>query len=243
MNKENTLEIVKDIVIYGIIILTIGIGIFLFTSHVKNYYLAKRSYDELQEEYIKEPEKEEENAEREIDLNALKEINAEIVGWMNIEGTRVDYPVVKTNDNETYLTKNFQKEDSISGCLFMDCRNDGRWTSLVTIVYGHNMKDGSMFGSLKKYTSYDYYKAHPVIKLYTFYGIKEYAIISAFITDKNDPVYQFEITGTKEYDTYLKDIKSKVHYDTPDYDINKRTLILSTCHGKENRFILVAQEK
>lgn len=242
--KEEKIYIFKDIVFYSLIIGIIIVASIFLVKYIREYYLAEKAYEEIAEEYT-DTAKDEATDEDTVDLDTLKGVNKEIIGWIQIPLTRVDYPVVKTSDNDRYLTTDFEGNESIYGCLFMDYRNDGRWTSLISTVYGHNMKNGAMFGSLKKYNSYDYYKEHPIIKVHTFYGLREYEVISSYICTPDDKVYTFmSINSTDDYKDYLKHVKEKASYQTEkNYDINKRSLVLSTCYGKNDRYVVVAQEK
>lgn len=102
----------------------------------------------------------------EVDFEALKRINPQIFAWLYIPGTGISYPVVKGEDNETYLNRTFQGSQSIVGCLFADFRCQAPSPESNLIIYGHNMKNGSMFGSLRSYRSREFYETHPEIWLY-----------------------------------------------------------------------------
>ena len=126
----------------------------------KEYYDGQKEYKELKA-YIKEvpvcqPEKmtgdepEKETGE-EIDFEGLRKINEDLVAWIQIPGIGVDYPVVQGEDNEYYLYHTFQKENNKAGSIFLDYRNHDDFTDRRVILYGHNMKDGSMFSNLKQY--------------------------------------------------------------------------------------------
>jgi len=123
-------------------------------------------------------------------------INPDYVCWIKVEGTDIDYPVVRGYDNEKYLTLSFNGEENIAGTIFMDYRNRG---SLLTydleeafphiIIYGHNIKRGGMFGGLRKYLDEQYMEEHPIITLIIDDQIVEFKIFSARQTDIDDPAY------------------------------------------------------
>lgn len=121
------------------------------------YRKGNQDYKELQKYVIKEIETEEidtgeviEHENVQVDFPSLKELNADIVGWIKCEELGLDYPVVQGNDNEYYLNHTFLGEEHISGCIFMDAANLADLTDDNTILYGSNMKDGSMFGSFSQ---------------------------------------------------------------------------------------------
>ncbi len=126
----------------------------------KEYYDGQKEYEELKA-YIKEvpvcqPEKmtgdePEKETGKEIDFEGLRKINEDLVAWIQIPGIGVDYPVVQGEDNEYYLYHTFQKENNKAGSIFLDYRNHDDFTDRRVILYGHNMKDGSMFSNLKQY--------------------------------------------------------------------------------------------
>ncbi|MCZ0704646.1 SrtB family sortase [Natronobacillus azotifigens] len=120
-------------------------------DYLNNYYVAAKNYKELGELYHK-------GEGVKYKTKSLVGINKDYVGWINIEDTTVDYPVVKTGDNEFYLSHNFYKQEDFAGAIFMDYRNSMDKLDKNLILYGHNMKDGSMFGSLKNYLEEDYLK-------------------------------------------------------------------------------------
>ena len=112
---------------------------------------------------------------------SLWEMNEDIVGWLSIDGTQVNYPVVQSDDNDYYLHKDFSKADNKYGIPFADCRVDISKPSTNIPIYSHNMKDGQMFGELINYQSLDYYKQHPVIQFDSLYEEGKYKIVGMFI--------------------------------------------------------------
>jgi SrtB family sortase len=130
----------------------------------------------------------------------LLEINQDVVGWLHIEGTVIDYPVLQAEDNDFYLRRDWQKNDNIAGSIFMDYRNDilSIQPGSNTIIYGHRMNDGSMFGELIKYESRWNFENHRIIHLDTLYETYEWEIFSAYITDTSFDYIRTEfVTGCK----------------------------------------------
>lgn len=151
-------------------------------------------------------------------LDPLFEKNAECIGWLCIEGTNINYPVMHTPSNpQKYLRKNFEGEYSQSGVPFLDARcsvNCG-----TAIIYGHNMKNGTQFSDLKKYLDADFRSSHPTIEFQTATGIRYYTVVDVIRTDIYDEIYN--------------NISSE-----------DNTLILSTCYGsaKSGRLLIIAKE-
>lgn len=160
-----------------------------------------------------------EPVEQKRNLAPIMEQNSECIGWIYIEGTAVNYPVMHTpSDPQKYLRKNFEKKYSASGIPFLDyrCTPD---TNLI--IYGHNMKNGTMFSDLKKYLDKTFREQHPVIELETADGVRYFTVTEVIKTDIYDKRYE---------DIEVKDGRQK--------------LILSTCYGsaKSGRLLVIAEE-
>lgn len=119
-----------------------------------------------QEEKSKEPEEEEIPYESPIDFEALKEVNPDLVAWLTIPGTVIDYPVVQTNNNETYLKKAFEGDASSAGAIFLDCDSDSDLHGKHSVFYGHHMRNGSMFADIVEFKDPDFFKENREIILY-----------------------------------------------------------------------------
>lgn len=184
-------------------------------------------------------------------LEQLFGMNSDMVGWLTIPDTVVDYPVMHTpGDIEYYLHTDFDGYYSFSGCLFVgdNCDID----SDMFVIYGHNMNNGSMFGSIDYYTSEDYWVSHPDVILRTRDETRLYKVFAAFATkvydeddDSDDFKYYNEVGDrTKaEYDAAVKDIVALSSIDTgtiPEYPA--QIVYLSTCayHEENGRFVIVA---
>ena len=156
-------------------------------------------------------------------MKKLKEMNSDCIGWIYIEDTKVNYPVMYTpQEAEKYLRKNFYGKYSTGGVPFIDIRCPLNSKNLI--IYGHNMKNGTMFGGLKKFLDEDYRKAHKTIEFETAEGCWRYEVINVKVTDINDEWYDYNISNTTTGDSYLT---------------------LSTCHGndKNSRLIVIAKQQ
>jgi len=173
---------------------------------------------------------------------ALLEINDESVGWITIEDTKIDYPVVQTEDNLYYLNRNILKHYSNRGAIFADFRNFCDGSDKNLIIYGHNMFDGSMFGRLYKFKSPAYYKNHPYITLNLKGEYSRWEIFAVYITN-DDPV-RISFSSDHDFLEYIKIIQKDQIYDT-DVTINADDAILtiSTCTNVENDGRLILHAK
>ncbi len=179
-----------------------------------------------------------------IDFEALAEINQDVVGWLRCDGTVIDYPVVQGTDNDKYLHTLFDGTQGGAGTLFADAETEAPFRQFSTIIYGHHMKDGSMFGGIKELNDPEYCREHPEFELITPDG--RYRLrIGAFLNEPADsPLYRSNVTGPQDRADYLDLIKSKAKYLTDtDLTPDDRLVILSTCaYEYENaRYVVVCK--
>ena len=182
---------------------------------------------------------------------SLWEMNEDIVGWLSIDGTQVNYPVVQSDDNDYYLHKDFSKADNKYGIPFADCRVDISKPSTNIPIYSHNMKDGQMFGELINYQSLDYYKQHPVINFDSLYEEGKYKIVGMFIASTlPEPAPNFEYHNFIEAETdqelmdFANEVLSRSLIVTGvDIQPGDHLITLSTCtyDFEEARFAIVAR--
>lgn len=179
----------------------------------------------------------------------LYEQNIDIVGWIKIEGTVIDYPVMYTG-NAFYLSHGFDKAETKSGVPFIDKRCAVEPFGTNTIIYGHHMKNGTMFAGLENYKNENYFIEHPVIRFHTLYTQQEYEIIAVFESQtyrKSDTVFKhynfLNAEDQADFDEYIANIKALALYDTgvtASYGDKFLTLITCAYHyGKWNRLKLV----
>lgn len=135
----------------------------------------------------------------------MRDINSDSICWIKIKDTNVDYPVVRGNDNETYLNTSFFGEDNVFGTLFMDYRCEGEYVPHI-IIYGHNSRHGDMFGGLDKFLDEDYRAEHPVITLNVNDRTVEYEIFSARKTNIDDPAYFLDFSAPGSFQAFSEKI-------------------------------------
>lgn len=181
------------------------------------------------------------------DLEALKVQNPDTVGWIILPDSNINYPIVKSKDNTEYLTTTFEGQNSSSGAIFMDmnCADDFSFEN--TIIYGHNMKNGSMFRALNDMTDKEYFLKHHIFCIDTGSGFENYEVISCYETVNTDlSSWQISFESKEDYESWLQSIASRCSYDCADYDVNKNTITLSTCRGQSGgsgRFVVHLQRK
>jgi len=147
-------------------------------------------------------------------------------GWIKIDNSKIDYPVVKGKDNAFYLDHNYNKEKSDAGAIYMDRRNLGNTYDKHTIIYGHNKKDGSMFTDLNKYLKKDFFKTNALISFEDLYNTYEYEVISAYYISADDYTIAFELDEAT-VNSYLD---QSLHESSYTYDEKDRFLTLATCN-------------
>lgn len=179
-----------------------------------------------------------------FDFEKLAARNPDAVGWLRLPGTPLSYPIVQGKDNTYYLTHTFLRSENKVGAVFLDSRIQDGLSSLNGILYGHNMRDGSMFAAVWKYRDRSYFKEHPALELYTKDGKAECAVFSAHEEAPDGGAYRWSFPGKKEYGAYLARMKKESLYDTGvAVDPADRTLTLSTCVGDDRdvRFVVHAK--
>lgn len=182
---------------------------------------------------------------------SLYNLNKKLAGWLKIEDTIIDYPVMQTTDNEYYLEHNFEQEKDKNGSLFLDtdCDIISRNTNLI--IYGHRMQSGKMFGSLELYKDKSYYEKHKTIQFDTIYEEGTYEVMYVFRSkifyeeDITFKYYQFfDAFSKEEFDSYMKEMSSMSFYDTGiTAEYGDQLLTLSTCdyYEEDGRFVVVAK--
>lgn len=220
------------------------------------YHDGKKEYDELTE-YVKEKKASDDTKEDKkdkcpitVDFAGLRSINPDVVGWIYIQDTGINYPIVQAKDNSYYLHRTFNKNSSYIGAIFLDAMCKSDFGSFNSIIYGHNLKNGEMFGHLKglydiSYNSKADYKKHPKIWIITPDENREYEIFAAreISVETDMDVYTIEFPGYEEYREFIENQIKKSQYKTGTAVSEKRSMItLSTCTSRteEGRFIVQA---
>ena len=198
------------------------------------------------------------------DYKMLYDLNPYMIGWLKVDDTVIDYPVVKTPEDQTmYLYKNFMGEDDVNGTLYMNINSivgvgtkeleykDGFPPSTNMLIYGHTMKSGEMFGNLNRYESEEYGKAHRIIRFDSLFEKREYELISCFYSQVYDDAstafkyYEFYQADTQEeFDYWYNNIKELSLYDTGvTAELGDEFITLTCCayHVENGRFVVVAK--
>lgn len=180
-----------------------------------------------------------------IDIKKLQESYQGIVAWISIEGTAIDYPVMQGKDNVVYLTKTTDGSTNRAGSIFLDYRNSGDFTNRNSVIYGHRMKNGSMFGTLDRYEKKSFFEEHSFITLYLPDETRTYEIFSAYRTKAGKTGYQKTFDSDSAYHEFLKEIQMNSIYETGiDISAEDHIITLSTCTTgeKEERFVVHAKQ-
>lgn len=172
--------------------------------------------------------------------------NKNICGWIKVDGTPIDYPVMQYSDNEFYMRHGFGGEYRYSGIPFMDfqCSLDPRSDNII--IYGHNMKDGTMFAGLSAYESSSFFKNHTTIKFDTLYSESVYKIAAVFYVKPDSFSYHtvIDFESDEEFDEFARQTKNLRLYDTSvELSRGDRLLTLSTCayHTRDERLVIIAK--
>lgn len=184
-----------------------------------------------------------ETAPIEVDFDVLLETNADVVGWIYCEDTPINFPLVQGKDNDYYLRRMIDGTWNSSGTLFVDYRNAGDFSDGNTIVYGHNMKDKGMFGTLPNYKEQSYFDEHPVMWLLTPEASYKVELIAGYVTTATSGIYSF---GQTEEDI-LALVGQSIGQSTfiSDFELSQgdRFLTLSTCSYEYDnaRYVLIGR--
>ena len=184
-------------------------------------------------------------APMDIDFASLKSVNDDVVGWIYVEAVPdINYPIVHGKDNETYLHRTYEKNYNFAGTIFVDYENKGDFSDCNTIVYGHNMKNGSMFAQLKKFTQdEETYKKSKYFWIYTPDLIYQYRIFSAAVVNKVGLTYQVTFTED-EFNQFVNQAFANSVVDNTDVEVTRedRVVTLSTCTGDDStRFVVMGR--
>lgn len=209
-----------------ILLIIIFLIVFFSCSYLllKDYFELKDTNDSNENLIEETIEVNEETQEKIIDWDYLKSVNEDIIGWIEIEDTKINYPILQDNNNLYYLKHTYNKKYSSSGSIFTT--NENPFVDNETIIYGHNMKNGSMFSSLGKYINEDFLYAHQHFKIYTPDVNYEATIFSAYSIG-----FDIESNNIKQlgFDERLEYYKKASKHCIEDIEISEKIIKLSTC--------------
>ena len=180
-----------------------------------------------------------------VDFNELKKINSDTIAYIKINNTNIDYPVVKYKDNDFYLNHNFEKKVNSGGWIFSDYKNSFDATDKNIVIYGHNMKNKTMVGTLSKALTTEWQNddKNLLITLVTEKGQYKYKIFSTYRIDNEEYYIKTYFNDNNEYINFLSTIKkrSNKYYDVP-LNEDDQILTLSTCSGNNKRIVVHAKK-
>lgn len=243
MNKKTVLVITR-LLLFTVFV----IAAFNVVGALMAYRKADTVYEELQNRYVEEeaapePLPEEEKPPISIDFSALMKENEDIVGWIYCPDTPINYPVVQSNDNNRYLRRDLYGKYLISGTVFTDYRNGSVGMDRNYIIYGHNMDNGTMFGTLVKYKEQSYYEEHPELFYLTPNGAYRIELVAGLVVSKNDGIYQTD-PDKAEFDDYIKNAMAESTFDSGKEITDSDVIVtLSTCSYEFNnaRYVVIGR--
>lgn len=174
-----------------------------------------------------------------VDFDYLTEKNPDVMAWVYCPGTPINYPVVRGADNDYYLNRLLDGTVNKSGSIFADCRNRVDFTDPHTIIYGHNMKDLSMFGSVNKYADQEYYDQHPVWYINTPERNFAVVLLAGYTTSPNAEIYAFKGTSEEPWEIYQNALRQSAFQSKAAALPGESLVTFSTCHGNSRRFVLL----
>ena len=208
------------------------------------YNKGDKEYQKIQDLVINTEKKDDTKEEAfSVDFEKLLEMNSDVVGWIRFdEPSEINYPVVQGRDNEEYLKRTFEANTNKLGTLFVDVNNPGDFSGRNTFIYGHNMKNGSMFAQLLKYKDDSFYKEHPYFYIYTPDGkVRTYEIFSAGVVKDTSDSYIMDYADDAAFQTYIDYIKQQSAYPTSaEVTTASKIVSLSTCTNvrDDERFLV-----
>ncbi len=208
------------------------------------WYVDNNKNEEIKEE-IKEIIEENSNDKNDIDFASLKTKNKDIVAYLKVPGTKIDYVVVKGTDNKYYLKHNLYKKSSVAGWIFMDYHNKLDGTDKNIVIYGHNTMNGTMFGTLRNVVKKNWYENvdNHTFNLVLDGEVLTYQVFSTYSIKVEDYYINTKFKDDKEFDKFVKTLKKRSVYNY-DVEVNGEDsiLTLSTCTGGgKSRMVLHAK--
>ena len=221
------------ILVIAVIVLCFS-GYKLFSIYT-DYHEAAEEYDEIAGEVTGETE----DGEFTVDFEELQSRNPDCIGWIRFINVDISYPIMQGDDNEYYLKHTFTGQERTSASIFMDYQNTSDFSDMVTIIYGHNMKNDTMFGNLHEYEDSSTLETDPYFLIYTPDGTYRYDIFSCYTT--SDLNYQIFYSESDEYTEYVQKLKNNSSYDTGvEVSGSDHIIMLSTCTaaGDNYRYVV-----
>lgn len=178
-----------------------------------------------------------------VDFNYLKEQSDDIVAWLYMEDSTINYPVAQASDNQYYLNHLPDGTRNRSGTLFADYRNSGTFTDLNTVIYGHNMKNDTAFGTLELYKEPEYYEEHSVMWLLTPNKTCKLELIAGYVTSSDSPIYLQDLTWGRQMEVVTEAMQKSTFDSGAELQPEDRFVSLSTCSYEysDARYVLIGR--
>jgi len=179
-----------------------------------------------------------------MDFTTLREMFPDIVAWIQLPGTIIDYPVVQGNDNDYFLSRLPDGTKHKMGSIFLDYQNTADFSDNSILIYGHDMKSGDMFGSLKNYTSQEFYENHPHLYIYTPEKDYDIKLLAGYIIDSSIETPPMGFQDKEAFEGYISDIKARSIFNSETtVSAEDKLVFLCTCTSgsRNDRLIVVGK--
>ena len=234
------------------ILFLLALAVFLYAAvrlilYGITYWKGSHEYKGLQKYVSEQPKDEistEENGEFTVDFSGLKELIPDCIGWIRFENIDISYPIMQGEDNEYYLKHTFEGQAVTAASIFMDANNHADFSDQNTFIYGHNMKNGSMFGKLKQMYESEKYKDSKYLWICTPNGKYRYEIFSMQYAKVGSDVYTLFSAHDEQFEAYVKKMAKQSKVDMKALGLGKDDYVvtLSTCTSDESvRFVVQAR--
>ncbi len=175
-------------------------------------------------------------------MKQLQQENGDVAGWIEFDNMELSYPVMYCGDNDYYLKRTYSGKSNSAGSIFIEAANSPDFEDCHTIIYGHNMRNLSMFGKLKYYVEEDFYKEHQYFTIYTGENSYRYQIFACYETSEVGEVYTVGFGPDAVFQEFLNEMKRRAYYDTGvSVNAQDKVITLSTCSTEGNRFVVNAK--
>ncbi len=246
----------KNIIILGLLILVFVVSVGFIIGYYIKQKKAENEYEEIKEKAkisvekeVKEPEREsEEPYESPIDFEELWKTNEEIYAWIQIPGTDIDYPIAQRADDDAYyLNHTIEGTEGLPGSIYTEAVNSKDFTDFNTVIYGHNMKNGSMFAGLHKYEDKEFLEENPYVYIYLPDKTLKYQIFATVVFDDRHIMHSFDYSTPEGCQEFLDELKAvqtmeSTYDDTVEVTTDSNIITLATCIGgqPDNRWLIEA---
>lgn len=242
----------RNIIILGILILVFVLSVGFIVGYVIKQKKAEDEYKEIKEKAkvtVQTEEKEpEEPYESPIDFEELWKTNEEIYAWIQIPGTDIDYPIAQRAEDDTYyLNHTIEGTEGLPGSIYTESVNSKEFTDFNTVIYGHNMKNGSMFAGLHKYEDKEFLEENPYVYIYLPDKTLKYQIFAAVVFDDRHVMHSFDYNTPEGCQQFLDELKAvrtmeSSYDDSLGVGTDSNIITLATCIGgqPDNRWLVEA---